>query len=167
MAVREILLLGNKLLLEQSTLVEDACALHIQNIIADLSDTLAEFRSTHGFGRAIAAPQIGRLKRIIFVRTQGFCGALINPVIEWADAQMIELWDDCFSFPDLMVRLRRSAQVRVRYIDEHGREQVVDASGDLSELLQHEIDHLDGVLALHRATGRDAFAYRSELLKRK
>jgi peptide deformylase len=133
-------------------------------LIADLSDTLQAFREANGFGRGIAAPQIGSLRRLIFIRMlpAGFCGPLLNPTIEWASDRQMELWDDCFSFPDLMVRVRRAERIRVRYQDADGAGQLLEADRDLSELLQHEIDHLDGILATDRAVSPRAFATRAE-----
>ena len=152
------------MLWQQSLRVDDATSSDIQSIIRDLSDTLAGFREATGFGRGIAAPQIGALKRVIFIRMQptGFTAALVNPGVIWASQAQMELWDDCFSFPNLMVRVSRAAAVRVEYQDERGAKCVVDAEGDLSELLQHEIDHLDGVLAVQRAVSAQAFATRHE-----
>jgi len=115
MPSREILQLGNPLLWQKSIEVRDVTATETGAMTRDLSETLAAFRESTGYGRGIAAPQIGQLRRIIFVRMQpsGFCGALINPEIAWASDSQIELWDDCFSFPDLMVRVSRAAQIRV------------------------------------------------------
>jgi len=164
MPAREILQLGNKTLWEKSIVVDDPSSLETQSVVRDLSDTLAGFRRTTGFGRGIAAPQLGVLKRMIFIRMQpaGFCSALINPHISRLSDDQIELWDDCFSFPELMVRVRRAAQVRVEYLDERGAHCSIDAQGDLSELLQHEIDHLDGILAVQRAISPTAFSTRAE-----
>jgi peptide deformylase len=164
MAKQDILQLGNPLLLEKSSRIEDFNASQTQSLIRDLSDTLASFREATGYGRGIAAPQIGVLKRAIFIRMQpaGFCAALLNPEIVWSGNQKMELWDDCFSFPDLMVRVKRSVQIKVAYTDERGARQTIDAEGDLSELLQHEIDHLDGILAVERAVSPKAFATRAE-----
>jgi peptide deformylase len=164
---REILQLGNPALWQKSARVEDFSSAATASIIRDLSDTLADFRERTGFGRGIAAPQIGALKRIIFIRMQpaGFSGALINPEIAWASGEQMQLWDDCFSFPDLMVRVKRARAVRVSYSDERGHAQTIAAEGDLSELLQHEIDHLDGVLAIHRAVSPHALATRAEWLR--
>ncbi len=75
---------------------------------------------------------------------------------------MIELWDDCFSLPNLMIRVRRNRMIRVSYSDERGQRQVIEAEGDLSELLQHEIDHLDGILAIERAISPHALSTRAE-----
>jgi peptide deformylase len=164
MAKRDILQLGNLLLLEKSGQIEDFSASDTQSLIRDLSDTLASFREATGYGRGIAAPQIGILKRAIFIRMQpaGFCSALLNPEIIWSSNEKMELWDDCFSFPDLLVRVERAVQVKVAYTDEHGTPQTLEAEGDLSELLQHEIDHLDGILAVERALSPTAFSTRAE-----
>jgi peptide deformylase len=101
---------------------------------------------------------------VIFIRMQpsGFCAPLINPEIVWSSQNRFELWDDCFSFPDLMVRVSRATRVRVDYQDTDGLNQTLEAEGALSELLQHEIDHLDGVLAVQRAISCQAFATRAE-----
>ncbi len=164
MPARTILQLGNPLLWQRSRPVEDIHSPDVAALIRDLSDTLQAFREANGFGRGIAAPQIGILRRAIFIRMvpAGFCGPLLNPVIEGASDRQIELWDDCFSFPDLLVRVRRAERIRVRYLDAAGAGQLLEADGDLSELLQHEIDHLDGILATDRAVSPRAFATRAE-----
>jgi len=160
----QILQLGNPVLWQKSAGVADIPSAETRDVVRDLSDTLAGFREATGYGRGIAAPQIGVLKRVVFIRMQpvGFCGPLINPEITWSSETQIELWDDCFSFPDLMVRVSRAAQVRVDYQDDRGLKQSIEAEGDLSELLQHEIDHLDGILAVQRAISPQAFATRAE-----
>jgi peptide deformylase len=163
MPVREILLLGNPQLWQPSSLVTDVHAAEPRQIIGDLAATLSDFRERQGFGRAIGAHQ-----RILFVKmTDGSFGPapLINPTIIRASKETMELWDDCFSFPDLMVRVRRHIEVDVSYLDEHGQQQIVAARGDLSELLQHEIDHLDGILATDRAIDARSFALRSQIFK--
>ena len=73
-----------------------------------------------------------------------------------------EVWDDCFSFPNLLVRVSRAYRVRVRYQDLKGQWHEVELEGDRAELLQHEIDHLDGVLAVDRPHGLDPFCLREE-----
>lgn len=152
------------MLFQKSVPVEDVDSTEIRAVVRDLSDTLAAFRDATGYGRGVAAPQIGVLKRVIFIRMQpaGFSSPLVNPEIVWAGHGQIELWDDCFSFPDLMVRVSRAAQIRVDYQDDRGLKKSIEAEGDLSELLQHEIDHLDGILAVQRAISPQAFATRAE-----
>ncbi|PYP85324.1 MAG: formylmethionine deformylase [Blastocatellia bacterium AA13] len=164
MPSKEILQLGNPLLWEASLPVDDVLASENHALIQDLSETLAAFREKSGFGRGIAAPQIGCLQRVIFIRVQptGFAGPLINPEITWASEDHFELWDDCFSLPNLMVRVSRAASIQVSYQDDHGATRTIAAEGDLSELLQHEIDHLDGILAVQRAVSPTAFSTRDE-----
>jgi peptide deformylase len=169
MAVREILLLGNPLLWQPSQAVAEAQAAETRAIVADLADTLADFRLRNGFGRAIAAPQIGAQRRILFVNMRDGSDpfALINPVITRASAEQFELWDDCFSLPNLLVRVRRHVEIDVRFLDQRGAERSLTATNDLSELLQHEIDHLDGILATDRAIDSRSLALRSEVMKQR
>jgi peptide deformylase len=164
MAIREILLLGNPQLWQPSAPVADVHSRETREVIRDLSETLQDFRARQGFGRAIAAPQIGASRRIIFMNA-GRPLALINPAIIAASDEQMELWDDCFSFPDLMVRVRRSVEITVGYTDERGAAQRMTVRNDLSELLQHEIDHLDGILATDRAVDARSFALRSEVMR--
>jgi len=72
------------------------------------------------------------------------------------------LWDDCFSFPDILVKLERNYSVEVRFTDESGKRRSIKASAAFSELLQHEIDHLDGILAIDRAIDSKHIILRSE-----
>jgi peptide deformylase len=163
MPVREILLLGNPLLWHPSQNVNDIRSSETRELIGDLAETLSDFRLRQGFGRAIAAPQIGEHRRIIFVKMSESAHPmpLINPTILRGSREMMEIWDDCFSFPELMVRVRRHLEITVRYTDEYGSEQTATLRDDLSELLQHEIDHLDGILATDRAINPRGFALRT------
>ncbi len=165
MPTRDILILGNPQLWQTSELVTDIHARATQDLVRDLSETLASFRATNGFGRAIAAPQIGAPQRIIFTNLNGGF-ALINPVITRASPEQFELWDDCFSLPNLMVRVQRHVEITVDFTNEHGVAQSLTVQNDWSELFQHEIDHLDGILATDRAIDARSFAMRSEVLRR-
>src|SRR5262249_24557540 len=134
-------------------------------IFQDLRDTLHEFQRTHGFGRGISAVQIGEPKRLIYIEFEGAVYRLQNPVFRRQSKEKFRLWDDCFSFPNLLVELERSVSVTVNYEGERGTE-TVEASDALSELLQHEMDHLDGILAVDRAIGRDSLCTREEWERR-
>ncbi|MFV8750745.1 peptide deformylase [Nannocystaceae bacterium ST9] len=121
---------------------------------AELLATLAEFRRVQGFGRAIAAPQIGHDLRLIALNLGDERGAFTigDPEIVRRSEATLTLWDDCMSFPSLMVRVRRHRSIDLRFVDERGGIQTwADLDPSLSELLQHEIDHLEGVLATDRA----------------
>ncbi len=165
MPTRDILILGNPQLWQTSELITDIHARATQDLVRDLSETLASFRVSNGFGRAIAAPQIGAQQRIIFTNLNGGF-ALINPVITHVSPALFELWDDCFSLPNLMVRVQRHVEITVDFTNEYGVAQSMTVQNDGSELFQHEIDHLDGILATDRAIDARSFAMRSEVLRR-
>jgi peptide deformylase len=164
MPARHILELGDPLLRMVSVPV--AAPGEALLTLRDLRATLHEFQRTHGFGRGISAVQIGELQRVIYIEFEGVSYSLLNPRFEFLSEEKFTLWDDCFSFPDLLVKLERSRAVRVRYMDGRGGEQALAAQGALSELLQHEMDHLDGVLAMDRALDRNSLATRAEFERR-
>jgi peptide deformylase len=164
MAVKEILRLGNPTLRMKCGEVKQFGADEVKPLVDDLRDTLYDFRERNGFGRGIAAPQIGVTQRVIFTRVDEPL-ALINPVIVKRSVRQMTLWDDCFSFPDLLVKLNRNLSIEVRYQDEEGKECTLAAEGGFSELLQHEIDHLNGVLAIDRAVASQCIVYRAEYEK--
>jgi peptide deformylase len=164
MPVREILLLGNPILRQPCAVVKAPRTDEIQSIIVDLRDTLSDFRSRHGFGRGIAAPQIGASRRVIFVNAD-YIGPLINPTIVKRNRKKFRLWDDCFSFPDILVHVERNYSIEVNFLDEQGKKKHLRAEGSFSELLQHEIDHLHGVLAIDRAIDSKPIILRSEYEK--
>ncbi len=163
--VREILQLGNPVLRERSQEVMPGSA-EAGALLADLRDTLHDFQKRNGFGRGISAVQIGRPLRLIYAEMRGQSHALFNPRWLEQSADKIIVWDDCFSFPNLVVRVVRCARVRLEYTDADGCLQSLDAEGDFSELLQHEMDHLDGVLAVDRAVDRESLATREEYERR-
>lgn len=157
--VRDILLLGDKRLYKVSQEVsqdED-----LKSIINDLHDTLMDYRRRHGAGRAIAAPQIGCPKRLIYMHIEHPV-VLINPVLTFPDEQMMRVLDDCMSFPSLYVTVLRHKRCTIEYKDTDWNVCRLDLEGDLSELLQHEYDHLDGVLATMRAADNKAFVIKNK-----
>ena len=161
MAVREILLLGNPKLFEMCEPVQAAQLERIKPIVQDLHDTLMAFREKYNAGRAIAAPQIGAMKRLVYMHIEQPV-VFINPVLDFKSTEIMELWDDCMSFPELLVKVHRHQRCRITYRDENWEEQSMALEGALSELLQHEVDHLDGILAVQRAIDPRSFALRSQ-----
>ena len=157
MTVREILKLGNPQLYKVSQEIEASELDDIQDVIQDLHDTMMNFRQNYGVGRAIAAPQIGVMKRIVYMHIDSPF-VFLNPVLKNKSEEMIELWDDCMSFPDLLVRVRRHKRCTIEYRDNNWTLQSRDLEDDVSELLQHEYDHLDGILAVMRAIDKKSFA---------
>jgi peptide deformylase len=125
----------------------------LDQLIADLADTLAEHRARTGWGRGIAANQVGEDRRVVVIDVGDGPQALLNPRVTWESPEVQEMWDDCFSLPDVMVRIRRPASISVAYLDPSGGERRMERLDPrMTELLHHEVDHLDGVLMVDRMT---------------
>ena len=153
---REILLLGNPQLYETSEDVKKEELEDLRPVFEDMFDCIKGIRRDYGFGRAIAAPQIGIKKRLICILTDKPY-VIINPTLEFIGDEMMELMDDCMSFPKLLVRVRRYRHCILRYTDENWEKQEMRMDDDMSELIQHEYDHLDGILATMRAIDNKSF----------
>jgi len=164
MAVRRIRLLGDPILRQRCQRVEKPSSAAVRLVADDLRDTLKSAKQKHGMGRALSAPQIGAPVRLVVVDIDGMkqCLVMVNPEITDVGPKDFQVWDDCFSFPDLLVRVNRAMQVTLAYEDLKGRPHTLQCEGPMAELMQHEIDHLDGILAVDRAAGLDPFAFRSE-----
>ncbi|WP_337044397.1 peptide deformylase [Emticicia sp. 17c] len=157
--LEDLVLLGDPRLYEVcAPVTQDELPL-VKEWVADLHNVMQEIRAKYKFGRGIAAPQLGIMKRLIYINIDRPI-VIINPVLENISEKMFELWDDCMSFPNLLVRVKRHKGLTVRYLDENWQEQVWQVDNDLSELLQHEYDHLDGVLCTMRAIDNQSFRWK-------
>jgi peptide deformylase len=105
-------------------------------------------------GVGLAATQLGVLHRLLVYRVQqdARVAALVNPEIEWTGRELETMEEGCLSLPGVLVDVERPIHVRVRALDEQGERIVVEASGLEARVIQHELDHLDGVLILDRTT---------------
>jgi peptide deformylase len=156
-----ILPLGDPRLREPAVPVADVADPQFQAESARLKRELDAFRAQHGFGRGVAAPQLGIGKRFIAINLGQGTRCLVNPEITWRSAETFTLWDDCMCFPTLLVKVRRNRSISLAFQGEDGRPQIWENLGQAeSELLQHECDHLDGVLAIDRAEGENAIISR-------
>jgi peptide deformylase len=125
-----------------------------------IDDTLREEIQQMGeimndaLGVGLAATQLGVLHRLLVYRVQPDApvNALINPEIDWAGSDEEIAEEGCLSLPSVLVDVERPIHVRVRGLDENGEPVMVEASGLEARVIQHEIDHLDGVLILDRTT---------------
>jgi peptide deformylase len=109
---------------------------------------------SEALGVGLAATQVGVLHRLLVYRVglHGPVAALVNPEIEWKGRETEVLEEGCLSLPGVLLDVERPVHVRVRGHDEHGQRVLVEASGLEARVIQHEIDHLDGVLILDRAS---------------
>ena len=143
MSLRDIHLLGSPVLRERSPevgVVDDG----VRAFIADLFDTM---RASKGVG--LAANQVGVATRVCVVETDKGSYALVNPVIVERDGTVKDE-EGCLSIPDIYGDVERSARVTVEALDEHGVKRRIEATELLARAIQHEIDHLDGILFLDR-----------------
>lgn len=161
MTIHRIRLLGDPVLRSRCEPITKPKSSAVRVIVDDLRETLRDWQSRYGTGRAIAAPLIGAPVRIVLTEMDK-PWALINPEIIDIGNEDFGVWDDCFSFPNLLVRVSRAYRIRVRYQDLKGEWDEIELAGDRAELLQHEIDHLDGVLAVDSPYGLDPFCFKEE-----
>lgn len=126
----------------------------LQQLIDDMFDTMY---NAEGVG--LAAPQIGRTIRLFVADADVYAEeserepaygplTMINPVIEMKSEQTVSMDEGCLSIPDVMGPVSRPEKIMVRYNDRDFKEQTLEVDGHLARVIQHEIDHLDGVLFL-------------------
>lgn len=156
--LKDLLLLGNPKLYDVSEPVLKKELPKVKEWAIDLHNVMQEIREKYNFGRAIAAPQLGIMKRLIYMNINE-PKIIINPEIIYKSDEMFELWDDCMSFPDLFVKVKRHKKITLKYIDDHWEEHIVEYNNDLSELIQHEYDHLDGILCTMRAIDNKSYKW--------
>ncbi len=154
-----LLLLGDPRLYENCQPVLEAELPLVKGWIADMDNVMKEIRLKYNFGRAIAAPQLGIMKRLIYMNIDKPV-VFINPELIDLSEDMFELWDDCMSFPNLLVKVKRHRSLTIKYLDENWQPQVWKMEDALSELLQHECDHLNGILCTMRAVDEKSFKWR-------
>ena len=156
MSLSKILKLGDPRLHEVSVEVKQEEIPSLQDDIQIMHNALMEFRELYGAGRAVAAPQIGVFKRFIYFNLDKPI-VLYNPVLKNLSKEKIIVWDDCLSFPGLLIKVERHKSLDVHFKDENWNDQVRQLEGDLAELIQHENDHLNGIVATQKAMDEKSF----------
>ena len=162
MSVHEVVTIGDPVLRERARELspDEIASSEIQELIDDLIETK---RATHGAG--IAANQVGEPVRVAIVEVEEGnprypykpsvpLTVMINPTLEPAGVETIEINEGCLSVPDLRGHLQRYLAIRVRYLDREGTEHEQVKRGLTAGTFQHEVDHLDGVLFVDRADPR-------------
>jgi peptide deformylase len=158
--LQDLLLLGNPKLYEVSEPVLKSELPLVKDWVADLHNVMHEIRAKYNFGRAIAAPQLGIMKRVIYMNIDKPV-VFINPEFTYLSDELFEVWDDCMCFPNLFVKVMRHRKLTIKFLDENWTPCEWNMKEDLSELLQHEYDHLDGILCTMRAIDDKSFKWRS------
>jgi peptide deformylase len=170
MAVREILKMGNPLLLRKAEPVTAFDSEEHRQLIADMFETMAV---AHGAG--LAAPQIGVSQRIVIFGVDANprypdaetvpTTVLINPEIEVLGEEMDSGWEGCLSIPGMRGLVPRYTHIRYRGVNEHGEAIEREATGFHARVVQHECDHLDGILYPFRIRDVRMFGFEDELFK--
>lgn len=115
----------------------------LTQLIIDMFEVMANYR-----GVGLAAPQVGELSSVIVYQQNNIEGYLINPVILDMDEQQQYQPEGCLSLPNVQIRVERSSKIKVGYNDTDGLEKELEAEGQLAQIIQHEMDHLDGTILL-------------------
>lgn len=157
--LNDLLLLGDPRLYEICEPVLHEELPLVKEWAADMENVMQEVRANYHFGRAIAAPQLGIMKRVIYMNIDKPI-VFINPELVDLSEDLFELWDDCMSFPNLLVKVKRHRSLTVKYLNENWQPMTWAMEDALSKLIQHEYDHLDGILCTMRAIDDKAFKWR-------
>lgn len=153
----EIVQVGDPVLRAEAAAVADVTAL--AELIAEMRDTM---RGAPGVG--LAAPQIGQSLQLAVIedtmtddsreRAPVPFHVIANPTLAFVGDEMVEAYEGCLSFRGFIMKVKRARRVRVEALDELGRSRVIEASGWYARILQHEIDHLRGIVCCDRMDSR-------------
>lgn len=146
-ALAQVVQFGDPVLKSKALAVtefDEALRAEVERMGALMSDAL---------GIGLAATQVGRLRRLLVYRVEadGPVQALVNPELQWASKEQEVFEEGCLSLRGVAIDVERPIHVRVAARDPHGEELLIEASGLEARVIQHEMDHLDGVLILDRA----------------
>ncbi len=162
MSIKNILVAPNKILSAKSSKVTDITSAETKEIIRDLVETAVNQTEPEAAG--LAAPQIGFNKRIILVRDFKVLPntdkllienkVMINPrIISESKNQDID-WESCLSIPGMYGQVMRPEGIKLTYTDENGTEHKIRAKNFFARVIQHEIDHLNGIIFTEKMTGK-------------
>lgn len=136
---------GDPVLRQKTLKIKDPLANEIKGLVLNMIETM---HAENGVG--LAAPQVGSNLRLCVIQTEDLQYVLINPQITSKSKEKVISEEGCLSFPGEFFPISRHSEVQVRYLDENGKPSKIKGQGLLARALQHEIDHLDGVLIIDR-----------------
>ncbi|GBE16924.1 peptide deformylase [bacterium BMS3Abin15] len=145
MATLPIIKYPNKSLRRKSEKVKDVLDPEIQKLVKDM---IATMKKNNGLG--LAAPQVKKSLRLCVIEESGTVYVFVNPKITSTSRKRVIAEEGCLSFPGKFIPIRRPEKIKVRYLDEKGIKSKLKAEGILARAIQHEIDHLDGILMIDR-----------------
>ena len=141
----KILEYPNEILRKESVEVKNPTSVETKQLIAEMIQTL---RANNGLG--LAAPQVGKNLRLCIIEIEHELFVLINPEIKSLSKEKLLSEEGCLSFPNKFLDIQRSKRIKIKAIDSNGKKQIIRARGLLARAIQHEIDHMNGVLIVDR-----------------
>ena len=164
MSILKVSRMGHPVLRKRTVLVQpdEIDTPSMQRLIDDMFDTMNEY-----VGIGLAAPQVHQERRLFVAGVDDPNSTMqpvvmINPEIEVIDDEKEEDWEGCLSIPDIRGKVLRAKNIRVRFLDRHGRSQQLTATGFPARVIQHETDHLNGVLFVDRMTSFESLTFLEE-----
>lgn len=161
MAILKIARMGHPVLLRVAEPVADPTAPEIRRLVADMVETMLD-----AGGIGLAAPQVHvPLRLFVWRNAAGTAAVLANPEIEPLGEETESAWEGCLSIPGLRGCVRRPRRIRWRGLDAEGRPAEGEAEGLAARVMQHETDHLDGILYPMRMKDLSLFGFTEELAR--
>ena len=164
MSILKVSRMGHPVLRKRTALIQpdDINTSSMQRLIDDMFDTMNEY-----IGIGLAAPQVHQELRLFVAGVDDPDSTMrpvvmMNPEIEVLDDEKEEDWEGCLSIPDIRGRVSRAKNIRVRFLDRHGKLQQLTATGFPARVIQHETDHLNGVLFVDRMTSFESLTFLEE-----
>lgn len=163
MSILKVSRMGHPVLRQKTRAVErsEIKDPRFQKFLDDMIDTMHEYN-----GVGLAAPQVHEAVRVFVAMLdsgdEAEASVIINPVITPLDDQIVEGWEGCLSIPDIRGRVPRAHKIVVKALDRKGRVVEIDAEDFLARVIQHETDHLDGVLFLDHMKSMSTLTYLDE-----
>ena len=165
MSILKVARMGHPVLRQKARAIEpkELKTVPLQKFIDDMIETMDEYS-----GVGLAAPQVHESLRVFVAhldtegRGAGDPIAIVNPEIEIVGSGMIEGWEGCLSIPDIRGRVPRAAEIRVIALDRHGKRIEIKAQDFPARVIQHETDHLNGILFFDRMRSFESLTYMDE-----
>ena len=165
MSILKIARIGHPILLKKTNELEDIGSEKIKKIVYDMSETMIDYN-----GVGLAAPQVHLGQRLFIFRNPDIqetkeiqITAVINPIVEKISDETNESWEGCLSIPGMLGLVRRFSKIKYSGYDLQGNKITNTAEGTHARIVQHEFDHLNGILYTSRLTHKDAFGYADEI----
>jgi len=166
-AILKIAKLGHPVLIKKTNEINDLSSIDLKKIVFDMSETMVDYN-----GIGLAAPQVHLSHKLFILRdpeiedTENIkISVLINPIVEKTTDETEDDWEGCLSIPGMSGLVRRYKRIKYSALDINGNEISKEVEGIHARIIQHEFDHLNGILYTSRLAHKSAFGYSDEIEK--